>query len=61
MISEIVKIILRIHRRLKYGKSFTVKQIVTHLDTMKSKYPDKVSDIERLQRYFTNREWKDGQ
>ena len=61
MISEIVKIILRIHRRLKYGKSFTVKQVVTHLDTMKSKYPDKLVDIERLQRYFANREWEDGQ
>ena len=58
MISEIVKIILRIHRRFKYGKAFTVEEIVSHLDTMKSKYPDKVSDIERLQRYFAKGEYK---
>ena len=59
MVSEIVKIILRIHRRFKYGKSHTVEQIVSHLDTMKSKYPDKLVDIERLKLYFTNREWED--
>lgn len=57
MLHQIIAIVKKKLRRLKYGQPLTLEQIQKHLDSISAKESEK-RDLERIKRYFSDKEWE---